>query len=79
MKRERSTGIARMKLMVVLLSICAMMGLGQEPDHKQKKAKKPVRVFVDTTIVNERFADTIYLQQSLAINILDSLIKEQKK
>lgn len=56
-----------------------MMGLGQEPDHKQKKAKKPVRVFVDTTIVNERFADTIYLQQSLAINILDSLIKEQKK
>jgi hypothetical protein len=54
--------------------------VSQDPPKKISKPKttpKVVKVQIDTTKV-ERYADTIYLNQSLAIDKLDSLIKEQK-
>ena len=76
--------------MAVLLSICAMIVLGQDPDHKQKKVNKnketPVYA-VDTVTVSvavrlaEAFndADSIFTDQINAMSQLDSLIQEKQK
>ena len=52
---------------------------GQEPKKKKTPKQEPVKIVVDTTVVSERFADSIYLRQSIQMNQLDSLIKEKKK
>ncbi len=54
------------------------MGTSQDPESK-KKRNEPVKIIVDTTVVVERFADSIYLQQSIQMDRLDSLINEKKK
>ena len=70
-----------MKLTVVLLSICALTVISQEPTEKNKKrAKQPsAKIVVDTTATSVRAADTLYLEQSLALDELDSLIQEKQK
>jgi len=55
---------------------------GQEPAKKIKKKKdQPPAVVVDTITVStvERAADTIYLEQSIVLDKLDSLIQEKQK
>lgn len=64
--------------MAVLLCIFSLMMTGQEPTKKQKK-QQPVKIIVDTTVISERAADTIFMKQSIALNELDSLIQEKQK
>ena len=72
-----------MKLMAVLLSICALTVISQEPTKENKKRanQQPAPVIIDTITVSksERVADTLYLKQSLALDELDSLILEKQK
>lgn len=46
---------------------------------KPKSRKIKESVVVDTVTIVIREADTLYLQQSIILNKLDSLIKEQKE
>jgi hypothetical protein len=69
--------------MAVLFFICSLLIQGQEPTKKQRKEKAaapPMKTIVDTTTVSRRApADTLLLEQSIAIDKLDSLILEKKK
>ena len=51
---------------------------GQDPEKKSKKPQS-AKIIVDTTIVSERAADTIYMEQTKVISKLDSLIQEKQK
>lgn len=55
----------------------------QEPTKKQKKERKeqvPAHVYDTTTVsVAKRAADTLYMEQSIVLNKLDSLIQEKQK
>lgn len=79
MKNERSIGTGRMKLMVVLFSICALT-ISQEP-AKEKKKDKPTHFqgTVQDTTASERLPDTLYMKQSIALDRLDSLIQKKQK
>ena len=61
------------------MSICVLIGTAQEPKIPIKKEQKrnSVRLRVDTTVVSERYADTIYLEQMRVMNELDSLNKKK--
>ena len=52
---------------------------GQEPKKKKPRKQEPVSAVSDTTIVNERKADSIYLKQSVHMEKLDSIINEKQK
>jgi len=80
MKKERNIGTGKMKLMAVLFSICALT-ISQEPTKENKRRAKqaPAKVIVDTTTTVSRPADTLYLEQSIVLNKLDSLIQEKQK
>lgn len=60
------------------------LAAAQEPAKKTKKEKKqePKSAnVIDTITVSkvERAADTLYLEQSIVLNKLDSLIQEKQK
>ena len=60
-----------MKLMAgLLLTLILIVGSSQDPPNKVK---------VDTVTISERKADTLYLEQSMAVDILDSIIIEKRK
>ena len=64
--------------MVVFLSICVIILTAQEPKIPEIPIKKEIRgntvyLVVDTTIVSERYADTIYMEQKKVMEALDSL------
>lgn len=70
-----------MRLTVVLLSICVLTLNSQEHEKKKKEKNIPgsYNVIVQDTTKSERKADTIYLEQSKALNALDSLNQNKKK
>lgn len=61
--------------------IISLTATSQEPTEKQKKGKAVSPNVVDTVTVSrsERVADTLYLEQSIVLNKLDSLIQEKQK
>ena len=63
----KNTGTIRMRLMGVLLIILILVINAQE---------KPIVVQVDSVV---RKADTLYLDQIMQMNKLDSLIEAKKK
>ena len=60
--------------MIILLLVA------QEPETQKinKKRVQSLRVIVDTTTVSVRPADSIYLEQKIMMNKLDSLIEMKK-
>ena len=72
--------------MAVLLSICAMILMGQEPTKKQKKEKQdevvPAHV-IDTVTVStatrEPIPDSIHVVQEKALEELDDILEKKKK
>ena len=78
MKKEQNTGTGKTKLTVVFLCIFSLIAISQEPANKKKAKNEPVKIIVDTTVVVERKADTLYLKQSLVMDGLDSLIQEKQ-
>ena len=81
MKKERSIGIGKMRLTAVLLCLWSLIVISQEPtkENRKRAQQQPYKVVLDTTVTASRSADTLYLQQSLHLDRLDSLILEKQK